>query len=166
MNPNKISSKHARAPAPRNSVPPKLRTSEMPKQSSQLRLSLRRTFRGSDTSDPSTKAKSPNTKNQKNPLIGHQILTDREKASDANSLNIMTGLLHIKVKHPIDSSISSDIMAGLLHIKMKHLADSFVPYNMSVRHHHLKICPSLAARGAPLAYKGSTMPHGRGLFSL
>ena len=138
----------------------------MPKRRSWTLLPLLRTFRGLGTSDPSTKDKSPDPKNMENLLTGHQILIDREKVPDANSLDIMAGLLHIKVKCPSDSPISFDIIAGLLHIKVKHPADSFVPCNMLVRHHHLKICPFSAARGAPPAHKRSTMPLGRGLFSL
>ena len=138
----------------------------MPKRRSRALLPLFRTFQGLGTSDPSTKNKCPDPKNSGNSLIGHQILTDREKAPDANSLDIMADLFHIKVKHPVNSPISFDIMADLLYIKVKHLANSFVPCNMSVRHHHLKICPFSTAHGAPSAYKRSTMPPGRGLFSL
>ena len=67
----------------------------------------------------------------RNPLTGHQIFIDHEKVLDAKSLDIMAGLLRIKVEHPADNPISFDIMASLLHIKMKHSADSTIPCNMS-----------------------------------
>ena len=137
----------------------------MPKRRSRALLHLLRIFRGSGTLDISTNDKSPDLENPGNLLTGHQILVDREKASDADSFNMMVGLLHIKMKHPADSPVSLDIMVGLL-IKMKHLADNSVPCKMSARLHRLKICLFLAACDLSSTHKGSITPPARGIFSL
>ena len=85
--------------------------------------------------DPSTKDKFLDMVNQGNPLTDWQILTDREKASSANPLNIIASLLRIKAKRPYDSSISSNAMASLLHIKSgSSTLRVAAPYSVACQH--------------------------------